>query len=130
VANLRLTDDRKTWLRIIKYETEIKALPQGLMVAHFAVVHPEKRPESETREVYFSIPTALQDDPKSVLYCWAKARENLRESYAEAGLNVDIDLRRPMRVWYAGQQSVPAFVKEIVNGDSAPHNMASVPFIG
>ena len=119
--NLKLTGDRKTPLRLVRYDVNVKAVPTGLMMAHFAVVHPEGRPETETMEVHFSVPAAAQDDHAAIAFCWKRALEGLKEAYSgEFNLNVDMDLRIPLAAYMKGQDSVPPFIKEIANDSSAP----------
>jgi hypothetical protein len=125
---LNSTDDQRFQLRIVRYCTDVKAVQGGLMMSHFAAVHPVGKPESDCREVRFSIPAALQDEESVVLGRWQSALERLREDYEYP---VDMDLRVPMDIWRRGQATTPVFVKEMVNEDSAPYNyVCGIPLIG
>ena len=128
MIHLQNTDDQLARLHVIRYDTHIQALPGGLLMAHIAVVHPEGYPPDMCREVWFSLPAALQDDETTVRAKWVAAISGLRESYE---FPVRLDIEEPLSIWRRGQSKIPPSIKSWVNEDSAPYNYgAAAPLIG
>jgi len=115
-----ITGKRTTDLGLAKYETRVVPTPEGLSMVHEAVVFLKGGQPEEVRDVVFAVPCIQQDDFELIRSRWARAIEQLVESYARTGRLVSFDIEIPMFVAKKAQARVSDSVKDFVNEDSTP----------